>query len=217
MIFYILKIAIIIAILFMIIISSLQIIMEKISQKDLTKVSIILTGVITIFYIVLSSSIDIEGFEVPNAEDVAQEEEITENVEQDLERVLNTLNNKEESIDQEIEDGPKPATNSSIVTTTGISDQQGDIEVSEEIGEIQPVVEETTEAIPSPNETLEPRPEPQIEIKQPLLNDDEKEVEKKYNILPVEQWLKPDAVDIIKATPCQCQDIASYRDGYAPY
>jgi len=134
---------------------------------------------------------------------------------------------KEDNKEDIIEDGPKPSTNESIVTTKGMSDAEKDIEGSKDIAVKQPRVEESSEVMPMPA-GLEDRPtsrelaEEQAvtlvrkdfpKIKKPT----KEEIAAKYTILPIDQWMKPNSIDIINATSCSCPTIAPWTGAYMEY
>ena len=220
---YLLKILLSIVLLFSVITLSLKIMMPTQSEKTIVETSVLMTGLLSILYVLISGSVErMEGFEeTPNAEQVAQNEELEKTVESDVQNLLNKVTEQTDTKEDVIEDGPKPSTNSSIITTEGTSEQPTVAKTDEVIADSAPKVEHTAEPIPEVDATREPRPEPQIEAKQIVAvdtrSDITKEIEKKYTILPVEQWMRPAARDIISATPCMCPSVSSYNDMYAEY
>ena len=228
MLLYLIKTIIPIIVLFIVNRIVLGISLKGVSEEKIIRASIILTGIISILYIF--SCGNIEGFEeVENAETAGQTAQIEENVEEDLQELLNTIMEKDDTKEDIIEDGPKPSVNESIVTTEGTSGQEQDIEGSKDIAVKQPHVEETADVMPMPTK-LEDRPTSRSLAEQQAVatNIDkefpqkieqpkqltEQQVQQKYTILPIDQWMKPDAVDIINATSCSCPTVAPW--GGAP-
>ena len=209
MFFYILKILSIIILLSIIVILTLKTTLN-IQEDKLVQTTIILVGTITIIYIIFDKVSNKEGFEVTeNAENVEQQKEIEENVAKDVQKILNTVMD-ENNTNEIIEDGPKPSTNSSLVNNE-ISETKNEIQDNLNIEKNQKNVEYTSAPIQLYNEDNTIKTEIDV-VKQDELT---KQVEDKYNILPVEQWLKPEAKDIIKATPCMCPTVSDYNDMYA--
>ena len=209
MVIYLFKTLILLIVLFLIIRVSLAILLKELNEDKLVKVSITLTGIIGIFYILMCGNMGYEGFEeVENAQTAEQNKQIEENVEEDLQKLLNTVMEKDDAEEDIIEDGPKPALNSSEVVTEGISDEENKVEESKDIAVRQPQVEESAEPLPMPTEIKE-HVDKQDQIDQ--------KIAAKYTIMPIDQWMKADAVDIISATSCSCPSIAPWSGAYMEY
>jgi len=210
MIIYLLKTLVLLVILFLIIRVSLAVLLKDLNEDKLVKVSISLTGIIGIFYILVCGNMGgYEGFEeVENAQTAEQNKQIEENVEEDLQKLLNEVMEKDDTKEDIIEDGPKPTLNSSEVIIDGISDEENKVEESKDIAVRQPTVEESAEPLPMPTEIKE-HVEKQDQIDQ--------KIAAKYTILPIDQWMKPNSIDIINATSCSCPTVAPFSGSYLEY
>jgi len=216
MLLYLIKIIALSIILFIINRVVLKLLLKGVNEDKLVKVSIMLTGIIMVLFILLSCG-TIEGFEneeplvtdggdikrnleeAPNAESLAQDEEISENVRDNLQELLNKLQEKEEELESRLDiEEPRPGTNASLVITEGISGEKSAIEETKKMADQQLSVEETAEPEPI-SKKQEPRPTTDLE-----------KIQNKYTILPIDQWMKPNAVDIINATPCMCPTVAPW-------
>ena len=204
----------------------LKLILKEISDDKIVKVSIILTGIIIILFILLTSS-KVEGFEdvettnggdisrnleeAPNAETLAQDEAITEDVKDNLQDLLNQLQEKEEETNASLDiTEPRPSTNSSMVITEGISGQRSAIEETKKMADQQISLQKTAEPEPV-SLRQEPRPTQDTDTA------DLDKIRNKYTILPIDQWMKPDAIDIINATSCSCPTISPWGENAMAY
>ena len=218
MLLYLIKIIALSIVLFIINRVVLKMLLSGISDDKLTKSSIVLTGIVSILIIILSCG-RVEGFEseeseptvtdggdiqrdleeAPNAEIKAQEDELEQNVEDNLQELLNKLQEKEEETKASLDvTEPRPSTNSSVVITEGISGQKAAIEETKKMADRQITVEKSAEPEPMPQKQT-PRPQQDLE-----------EIQNKYTILPIDQWVRPDAVDIIKAKGCMCPNYTAF-------
>ena len=210
MIIYLLKTLVLLVVLFIIIKVSLGILLNGMNENKLVKTSIIMTGIIGIFYVLICGNMGgYEGFEeVENAQTAEQNKQIEENVEEDLQKLLNEVMEKDDTKEDIIEDGPKPVTNSSEIVTEGISDEENKVKESKDIAVRQPQVQESAEPLPMP-----------IEIKEHVDKQEQidQKIASKYTILPIDQWMKPNSIDIINATSCSCPTIAPWTGAYMEY
>lgn len=213
----ILKLIGIIILIFFTIYITLKIFLKEIYNKKLIRISIYITCIISIYFVLFFYDNKKENFEeVINSEVDEQNKELEKNVEENIEGILTNIENKSITEPDIIEDGPKLNTNKSQ-EKIAIDETENQVEISKKLPELQEDVLESPDVIEKPLLNEEKREEPKIEIKSFSKTELEKEIEKKYNILPVEQWVKPDAKDIFKKTPCMCPSVSNYNDAYALY
>jgi len=217
MLLYLIKIIVLSIVLFIINRVVLKMLLKGIRDDKLTKPAIMLSGIVVILIIMFTDG-KIEGFETdggdiirdleeaPNAETKAQDDELEQSVEDNLQELLNKLQEKEEETAAALDiERPRPGTNASLVITEGISGEKAAIEETKRMADQQLSVEETPEAEPMPIKQ-EARPLTDLE-----------EIQNKYTILPIDQWMKPNAVDIIKAVPCMCPTVSPWEGSPLEY
>lgn len=198
--------------------------MLKVQNEDLlVKTSIVLTGVIAILYVFMSGTT--EGFEeVPNAEVVANDEEVAANISTNLNTAVDQLLTSEAETSV-VQDGPTPNTSAAALNSTegGLSNQPANVTDAVVVAETQPNVETTGQPEPMPVE-LAPRATsvalaeetnvvpisalPDLSNLSPETVD--QELQAKYTIIPVNNWASPSAADLQNQNSCACSTVAPW-------
>ena len=157
MFFKLIKLLIIIAIIFLITMIILEYFIKTINQKELIRISAILTGIISIIFILSIEKIEnfeeIEDAEEDAEEEIEEEEILKEDIKDDLQTLLDDMVDKVNENDVETEESEPQLSSDTSRTRTEISQEKSSISLDNEIAENQKKVEETALPMEIPSST----------------------------------------------------------------
>ena len=160
---------------------------------------IIIFQIIILLYLLKSNFKKIEKFEKETnvEEDIKDvEEDVKEDVKEDI---------------KDVEEEPAIQIDENVEEKNDIGEVILEEEAEKDIIEDPKLTEETEVLLPGKK----------IIPIQPIKTDEElnkelaKDAENKYNILPTDQWVTPNAKDIFKQTSCMCPQVSSFNEYYS--
>lgn len=198
MFFKLIKLLIIIAIIFLITMIILEYFIKTISQKELIRISALLTGVIsTIFILSMEKIENFEETDIETEEEEVEEQQLKEDIKDDLQTLLDDMVEKVNENDIETEESEPQLSSDTSRTRTELSQEKSGISLDNEIAENQKKVEETALPMEIPSSA------------DAVISKISQETQNKYTLMKIEDWLKPMGQ---RATEigCSCPNIPAW-------
>jgi hypothetical protein len=136
-----------------------------------------------------------------------QDEEIKKNMKGDLQQLLDDMVNEVDANEMKLElSEPKDGSDTSLMRTE-ISKENEKVEIAKKIGETQQQVEQTAE----------PQAVTAVTDEEPRPTHDFNDIQNKYVLTPVSEWMKKPRRDIAIQKGCQCPNFPAFGSNYMTF